>query len=202
MVFHHLSCGSWATRGHGGSPLLIFLTFTTLEKLHKQPAVISANFLIRQPFALHVSSPISPVHACIHFHHPYLCAHGSSAATESSISRLTDARREYVQRIGRYQEEKSRTQPCMCKCLHVPVNKVWNSGPKHSVFWHQQPGLTFSTARPLDPDKHICSNSPLAAKRPSEALKQESLPQLINHDVWERSSGSNNAANSIRIELP
>lgn len=52
----HLSRVCGATRGHAGSPHLVCLTFAALERLRKQPAVISANFLIRQPFALHFLS--------------------------------------------------------------------------------------------------------------------------------------------------
>ena len=50
----------------------------------------------------------------------------------------------------------------MRKYLHVPINRVWDSGPKYLVFWHQQPGLSFSPARPLYPNRHTCSDSPLA----------------------------------------
>lgn len=88
-MFLHLSRVCGAAWGHAGPPHLVCLTFTALERLRKQPAVISVNFLIRQLFALHVLSDTSRLlphlpRASVRFHEPYLYAHGFLCSNRKS----------------------------------------------------------------------------------------------------------------------
>lgn len=145
------------------------LSFAALETtgLHKQPAMISVNFLISQPFALHVVSvtvsllPRLPSASMCSFC-PYLSVHTVPLQQQEGWSvRVTDSRREnkathracvirirgddreQPERGGEKREKEVRGKAGwlipLCKCLHVPRKSVQGLHPKQFVFWHQQP---------------------------------------------------------------